>query len=275
MTPVPRAVKRALGYLGPTLEERLAQEKEHGAEWAERPNDLISWLLENTTQDYHRTVLDLVLRILTVNFGAIHTSTKTLTHSLYDLAIHPEYVEDMRKEAEAVIAEDGWTKAAMQKMRKIDSFLKESQRLNSLGGMIISRKALKDWTLSDGTLIPAGTFFGIAGDAMNKDEMSFPDARTFKGFRFAELREGDGGLDAIKHQMVFISPDQVGFGYGRHACPGRFFAVNEIKAMFAHILLNYDVQLENGSMDRPANRHFAQTMTPSVTAKVMFRKRRT
>jgi hypothetical protein len=39
----------------------------------------------------------------------------------------------MRREAEAVIAEDGWTKSAMQKMRKIDSFLKESQRLNSLG----------------------------------------------------------------------------------------------------------------------------------------------
>lgn len=38
----------------------------------------------------------------------------------------------MRKEAEAIIGEDGWTKAGMQKMRKIDSFLKESQRLNSL-----------------------------------------------------------------------------------------------------------------------------------------------
>jgi len=257
------------------LEERLAQEKQHGVQWAERPNDLITWLLENMTQDYHRTVFDLVLRILTVNFAAIHTSTITLTQSLYDLAIHPEYVEDMRKEAEAVIAGDGWTKVAMQKMRKIDSFLKESQRLNSLSSMVITRKTLKDWTLSDGTLIPAGTFFGIASDAMNKDDISFPEARTFKGFRFAELRDGDGELDAIKHQMVSISPDQVVFGYGRHACPGRFFAVNEIKAMFAHILLNYDVQLENGSMVRPANRHFAQSVIPDMKAKVMFRKRRT
>jgi hypothetical protein len=92
-----------------------------------------------------------VLRILTVNFAAIHTSTmvrfagstqaprliysfpQALTHSLYDLVTHPEYVDDMRKEAEAIIEEDGWTKAAMQRMRKIDSFLKESQRLNSAG----------------------------------------------------------------------------------------------------------------------------------------------
>lgn len=39
----------------------------------------------------------------------------------------------MREEVEAVIAVGGWTKAGMQKMRKVDSFLKESQRLNSAG----------------------------------------------------------------------------------------------------------------------------------------------
>lgn len=39
----------------------------------------------------------------------------------------------MRREVEDAVAEDGWTKSALQKMRKVDSFLKESQRLNSLG----------------------------------------------------------------------------------------------------------------------------------------------
>lgn len=33
------------------------------------------------------------------------------------------------------------------------------------------RKALQDWTLSDGTFIPAGTFFGIASGPMNRDEV--------------------------------------------------------------------------------------------------------
>jgi hypothetical protein len=36
----------------------------------------------------------------------------------------------MRDEAEAMVEEFGWNKAALQKMCKIDSFLKESQRLN-------------------------------------------------------------------------------------------------------------------------------------------------
>lgn len=64
--------------------------------------------------------------------------SQALTHALYDLAIHPEYMKEMRDEIEAIIAEDGWTKPAMQRMRKVDSFLKESQRLNSLSiGMSI------------------------------------------------------------------------------------------------------------------------------------------
>ena len=42
-------------------------------------------------------------------------------------------MEPLREEDEAVTAADGWTKAAMGKMRKLDSFLKESQRFNGIG----------------------------------------------------------------------------------------------------------------------------------------------
>jgi hypothetical protein len=39
----------------------------------------------------------------------------------------------MREEAERVIKEEGWTKAALNSMVKIDSFLRESQRINTNG----------------------------------------------------------------------------------------------------------------------------------------------
>jgi len=48
---------------------------------------------------------------------------------LYDLAAYPEYVAPLREEAEAVIKEEGWSKKAIGKLHKLDSFLKESQRL--------------------------------------------------------------------------------------------------------------------------------------------------
>ena len=48
---------------------------------------------------------------------------------MYNLAAHPQYIQPLRDEVEAVIAEDGWSKLSLQKMRKLDSFLKESMRL--------------------------------------------------------------------------------------------------------------------------------------------------
>lgn len=51
------------------------------------------------------------------------------THVLFDLASNPEYFEPLREEVEEVTKREGWTKAALDQMCKIDSFVKESQRL--------------------------------------------------------------------------------------------------------------------------------------------------
>lgn len=51
---------------------------------------------------------------------------------MYDLVVHPEYLEELREEVETIVAEHGWNKLALQKMRKVDSFLKESHRMNTV-----------------------------------------------------------------------------------------------------------------------------------------------
>lgn len=101
-------------------------------------------------------------------------------------------MKELREEAETVIAEEGWTKVALQKLRKIDSFLKESHRLNGgtsrellyveclslttanilMTSVVMSRKTLKEWTLSDGSVLPPNTFVGVASDAMCKSDVS-------------------------------------------------------------------------------------------------------
>ena len=55
---------------------------------------------------------------------------KSSTYILYDLATHPEYVQPMRDEVEAVLRDEGWTYAAINKLSKVDSFIKESLRLS-------------------------------------------------------------------------------------------------------------------------------------------------
>ena len=110
------------------------------------------WLMSEA-KGVERSVEGLARRLLLVNFAAIHTTSQasenagfsppdnlvltiacpqTITHALYRLLSNPEYIEPLRQEVEAVVAEEGWTKAAMDKMHKIDSFLRESQRLDGI-----------------------------------------------------------------------------------------------------------------------------------------------
>ena len=106
--------------------------------------------------------VSVVERLLFINSGAIHTTSnvcafdpcgfrasgvesdialneQSLTHALYDLASMPELIEPLRNEIEAIIAEDGWSKTAITKMSKLDSFLKESTRIH---GIILSASFL-------------------------------------------------------------------------------------------------------------------------------------
>jgi len=51
---------------------------------------------------------------------------------LYHLLAHPENIKPLHQEVDAMIREEGWTKAGVDKMHKIDSFLRETQRVDGL-----------------------------------------------------------------------------------------------------------------------------------------------
>ena len=42
-------------------------------------------------------------------------------------------MKPLREEVEEIIKQEGWTKAAIDQMYKLDSFIKESQRLHPIG----------------------------------------------------------------------------------------------------------------------------------------------
>jgi cytochrome P450 len=58
---------------------------------------------------------------------------------------------------------------------------------------------------------------------------------------------------------------------GKHACPGRFFAGNELKSMLVYLILNYDFKTVDGV--RPANMTIGSTIMPNLMASLEFRKR--
>ncbi|THH09628.1 hypothetical protein EW145_g1863 [Phellinidium pouzarii] len=273
LTSVPSSTRRGVKHLRPLIEYRLRQYEEYGKNWPDKPNDFLSWLMDEAEGE-QRTVEALTQRILTLNFAAIHTSSMSFTHGLFHLAARPEYIQPLREEVERMIKAEGWTKHAMTKMRKLDSFMKESQRYSGIGMLSMTRKALVDYTLSDGTFLPSGSMVAANAVGMHYDDSKYDNAREFDGFRFAKMcEEGEG--EGTKHQMVSTSTEYLSFGHGRHACPGRFFAANELKSMMAYLVLNYDIKLENDSRERPKDSCIGSAIVPNSKANVMFRRRQT
>ncbi|KAJ7588115.1 cytochrome P450, partial [Mycena floridula] len=170
-TNAPARMAQGLKLLGPLIQARLDEESQFGKE--SRPNDLISWLLDSAPGPEHRTVADLALQIMIINFAAIHTTSIALTTAIYCLAAHPQEALVLREEVETVVENEGWSKASMSKMLKLDSFVKESQRVFGTGATLMDRKVLRDFTFSDGTVIPAGCSISVATNATHLDEVNF------------------------------------------------------------------------------------------------------
>jgi cytochrome P450 len=80
----------------------------------------------------------------------------------------------------------------------------------------MNRLALRPFTFSNGTTIPAGTLVAIPASAAHTDERTFPNPNEFDGFRFSKLCEGEGDTVTGRYQAISTSSEQLSFGLGRH-----------------------------------------------------------
>ena len=158
---------------------------------------------------------------------------QTVAQILYRLIVNPDYLEPLRQEIEAAVVEEGWTKARMDKLHKLDSFLRETLRIDitNLGLSFSSHSSVISLTcsLSGGhssrtTPIhsfercdrPSGTLLAAPTCAIHMDEEIYSDPEQLDGFRFSKTRDDDD-LVTIGFSSVSISPNHLTFGFGRNA----------------------------------------------------------
>ena len=202
--------------------------------------DTIGWMYELAREQ--RQQKNYAAAQLTLSMAAIHTTTEGMTQALLDLCIRPEFLQPLREEVIKVVGEEGWTKQAIYKLRLMDSFLKESQRFHPPNFLSMNRLALQPITLSDGTTIPKGAQVMVAN--RYEDPAIYADPSKFDPYRYLREREKPGQTNTWQH--VSLSSQHMAFGLGDHACPGRFFASNEMKIALSHLLLKYDWELPEG-----------------------------
>lgn len=118
--------------------------------------------------------------------------------------------------------------------------------------------------------MPKGTWVLVPMHAMYLDDKLYPNASTFDAFRWSRLREDPANEN--RYQFVSTSPGHINFGHGKDACPGRFFASQEIKLLLAHMLLHYEVKLEDPT-GLPIPSWFDRSRLPNQTARLLIRSR--
>jgi hypothetical protein len=162
---------------------------------------------------------------------------------LFWLVSHPEYIETLREEIlEATALERELTFESLGRMRKLDSFIRETQRLSGIGSGLYNiryfsvtqclsvdskpplaalvRVAVQDFFFSNGVRVPAGEMLATMSTPVHQDAKFYQNPLEFKPWRFYELalaEEESIGKPTLKYDIVTPSKTYLTWGLGRHA----------------------------------------------------------
>lgn len=218
------------------------------------PKDFVQWLLDAAKGEDTRTEA-IVMKILFLIVASMHTSATAALQVIYDICAQPDFMEELRAEALQEIGAHGWSYATLLKLRKLDSFLKESARMNSPGLVLFQRLVLAPIRLSNGFTIPAGTHVCAANDARSRDPALYESPTEFRPLRFYKpLSNSDAGREADAANLYSsVAAGDSWFGTGRQACPGRWYASAQIKLVLCLLLTEYEFKYPEGQTERPKN----------------------
>ncbi|OWY55966.1 cytochrome P450 monooxygenase-like protein [Alternaria alternata] len=244
------STKSFLAWPRPILEERELMKAEARKMGTPVPvfEDTLEWLQEESQgAAYDPAAYQMLLTV-----AAIHTTSDLLSQVIMRLGNEPHLIDDLRAEIVSVLGAEGFSKASIANLKPMDSALKETQRMKPLQMLAMRRIAEKKIVLSDGLTINKGDRLAVDAHAMLDPEV-YPNPEKFDIYRYLRMREDTS--NSTKALLVTTSPENLTFGHGIHACPGRFFAALEVKIALCHILTKYDWELLPGSNLEP----FVQT----------------
>lgn len=97
---------------------------------AEEKSNLLEWMIENAVGS-EGDLEKLAPRLMFLSLASVHSTSTATTAALFDLCAHPEYIAILREEILEVMGGARDTcKEDLNKLWKMDSFLRESQRSN-------------------------------------------------------------------------------------------------------------------------------------------------
>jgi cytochrome P450 len=175
--------------------------------------------------------------LLGIWFAASHQPWMNLDFMLLELCARPEWQSILRNEIGDYGAQNY---ESLEKLPLLDSFMKETVRMNPLDTLAIRRKALANFTFSDGNVhVPAGSTACVSSYDLMHDELTYPNPDEFDGRRFVTTKSSARGT-----KLTEVSEKFPIWGYGSLACPGRFHASLIMKMILAHLVSSFDLSFD-------------------------------
>ena len=270
-----RDLNHATKMLLPVIHQRLA-DRSNGVDISEKYKDMLQWILDTPPSiPGDEDPVHQAHHLMHLTFAASSASGVLVTQGLFQLLMMPEYVQPLREELDRVLAEHGnqWTDRALSSLVLMDSFLRETMRMYPAGSLTCARTVMdKPFAFHDGFKLPEGARIIFTSLAIHRDPDNYADPDAFDGYRFVKTDAAPGKQKTI---IAASTVDQkfLQFGYGPHACPGRFYAVRKAKLVLGRLLQRYDFKWDGAVTERPEGVAIEAQMVPNPDARILFRSR--
>ncbi|KAK0641438.1 cytochrome P450 [Cercophora newfieldiana] len=215
----------------------------------------------------------LIRDVITATFESTPTTAVSLYWMLTELVLRPDLVSELRAELQSILLPDGsLPPTQLTELTKMDSFMRESARVNTFHYLGLNRILQHDFQFSIGPRLPKGTIICVDQDNIhNSPELYGPKPEEFDALRFYRKRQEPG--QETRHQYASNGPELLVWGDGPQVCPGRVFATNTMKILLAELLLNYDLQMPAGAY-KPERSSFPNgSSQPDMATQLMVRRR--
>ncbi|KAI0182497.1 cytochrome P450 [Xylaria flabelliformis] len=278
-----RSLRRAVKELLPTVQVSYDESADSGgSSQGARDSNGIDWIIDLSKEDgLAPDALFLTHALLLLVWAGSPPTAGLVTQMVYQVLLEPQYIAPLRSEAEIAFATYGFTEKALNNMPLMDSFICEINRLYPTGTVTCARTVMdpRGIQFHDGLYLPAGTKIAVPTLAIQTDPDNFEHPLIFDGFRFnqnshAESTDSSRDIARVepKSNPTTVSETNLAFGYGKHACPGRFYAVRMAKLAFGKLITKYDMRWDNVKV-RPPSFFANGQMAPNLTQKILLRKR--
>ncbi|KAI0390333.1 putative cytochrome P450 [Xylariaceae sp. FL0594] len=280
----PRArLRRAVEELLPTVQARLGASVDSGASSRiSTDSDGIDWIIDLSKEaGLAPDTRFLTHALLLLDWAGSPPTASLVTQMAYQVLLEPHYLAPLRSEAETAFATFGFTEKALSRMPLMDLFICETNRLYPTGTATCARTVMvpRGTRFHDGLYLPAGSKIAVPTLAIHTDPDNFANPLVFDGFRFTSKSHEESANPNIdstrfgtKSDPTTVCDTKLAFGYGKHACPGRFYAVRMAKLVFGKVITGYDMRWIDVKV-RPPSFSANGQMAPNLTQKIELRKR--